>query len=57
MENIIQDYFKNDEKSEPNEIKKINEKEKLKEIINNLFIYNSYNISDSKKNVPSKIFS
>ena len=40
MENIIQDYFKNDEENKPNEIKKINEKEKLKEIINNLFIYN-----------------
>ena len=57
MENIIQDYIKNDESNEIITEKKIlNEKEKLKEIINKLFIYNSYNISDSNKNIPSKIF-
>ena len=33
MENIIQDYIKNDEENEPNEIKKINEKKKYKKII------------------------
>ena len=57
MENIIQDYIKNDESNEIITEKKIlNEKEKIKEIINKLFIYNSYNISDSNKNIPSKIF-
>jgi cysteine protease ATG4 len=57
MENIIQDYIKNDESNEIITEKKIlNEKEKMKEIINKLFIYNSYNISDSNKNIPSKIF-